>query len=229
MLNIKQRQMNLNFLNYATNGTDGIEGTKTKQAYRSFQRDFNLKLVDGIYGKETDTRLIEVIKDIQNKIGTVVDGVAGTNTIAKCKEYQKAHGLAVDGICGIATRNSLNNEGLSWDSIKHFKKEEFACKCGCGLNRIDLRLVQVLEQIRTHFGDKPIIVTSGCRCSKHNKNVGGVQGSRHVLGKASDIYVQGVSAKDLLAYTTKLMNEGKIRYTYTNGSNMNGVVHVDIE
>ncbi len=227
MLNIKQRQMNFKFLNYATGGVDGVEGTKTKSAYKSFQRDFGLT-IDGIYGAKTDAKLIEVIKDIQTKIGATVDGVAGDNTKQKCKEYQSAHGLAVDGICGVATRNSLNNQGISWDNIKHFKKDEFTCKCGCGLNNLDLRLANVLEQIREHFG-KACIVTSGCRCSKHNKNVGGVQGSRHVLGKAADIYIQGISADELLAYTKTLVNNGTLRYTYTNDSNMNGVVHVDIE
>lgn len=226
MLNIKQRQMNLSFLNYATGGIDGIEGTKTKSAYKSFQRDFGLA-VDGIYGEKTDAKLVEVIKDIQNKIGATVDGVAGENTKQKCKEYQANQGLAVDGICGIATRNSLNNTGLSWDNIKHFKKSEFTCHCGCGLNNIDLKLVNVLEQIREHFG-QACIVTSGCRCSGHNKAVGGVQGSRHVLGKAADIYVQGVSANTLLEYTKILVNNGTLRYTYTNNSNMNGVVHIDI-
>lgn len=227
MLNIKQRQMNLNFLNYDTGGVDGIEGSKTKAAYKSFQRDFGLA-VDGIYGAKTDAKLIEVIKDIQAKIGATIDGVAGDNTKQKCKEYQSAHGLSVDGICGIATRNSLNNQGFSWDNIKYFKKEEFTCKCGCGLNNLDLKLASILEQIREHFG-KACIVTSGCRCSKHNKAVGGVQGSRHVLGKAADIYVQGASANTLLEYTKTLVNNGTLRYTYTNNSNMNGVVHVDIQ
>lgn len=227
MLNIRQRQMNLNFLNYSTGGIDGVEGIKTKAAYKAFQRDFGLT-IDGIYGSKTDTKLIEVIKDIQDKIGATVDGVAGDNTIQKCKEYQSNHGLSVDGICGIATRNSLNSTGITWDNVKHFKKEEFTCKCGCGLNNIDLRLVKVLEQIREHFG-QVCIVTSGCRCASHNKAVGGVQGSRHVLGKAADIYVKGVNTKDLLSYTQSLVNNGTLRYTYTNNSNMNGVVHVDIK
>lgn len=227
MLNIKQRQMNLNFLNYATGGVDGIEGSKTKSAYRAFQRDFGLA-VDGIYGVKTDAKLIEVIKNIQNKIGATVDGVAGENSKGKCKEYQSKNGLAVDGICGIATRNRLNNENLNWNNINHFKQSEFTCKCGCGLNRIDLRLVKILDEIREHY-NKPIIITSGCRCSKHNRNVGGVQGSRHVLGKAADFYVQGISSAELLKYTQSLVNTGKLRYTYTNNSNMNGVVHIDIQ
>ena len=227
MLNIKQRQMNLKFLNFYSGKVDGIEGIKTKEAYKKFQQEYGL-VVDGIYGVNTDTKLIAVIKDIQTKIGTVVDGVAGDNTIAKCKEYQRNNGLAADGICGVNTRAKLNQKtDLNWDNIKYFKKSEFNCKCGCGLNNIDLRLVKILDEIREHY-NKPLVVTSGCRCANHNSKVGGVQGSRHVLGKASDIYVQGVSTKDLLNYTTTLVNSRELRYTYTNNANMTGAVHVDI-
>ena len=226
MLNVKQRQMNLNFLNYSTGGIDGIEGPSTKSAYKAFQRDFGLE-VDGLYGPATDNKLISVIKDIQNKLGASVDGVAGNETIQKCKEFQSNNGLAVDGICGPATRNKLNSGSISWDDIPHFKKEEMTCKCGCGLNNTDLRLMQILENIRSNFGGRPTIITSGCRCSKHNAEVGGVQGSRHVLGKAADFYIQGVSTSDLLNHCQNLVNQGVLRYTYTNSSSMNGVVHID--
>lgn len=202
MLNIKQRQMNLKFLGYYKNNIDGIEGVGTKQAYKDFQKNNGL-VVDGIYGNKTDAKLVAVIKEIQRNLGVAQDGVAGE----------------------ITTRARNNN--TSWDNIKHFKKNEFTCKCGCGMNNISIELVKVLEEIRNHFG-QPCTVTSGCRCATHNKRVGGVQGSRHVSGKASDIYVKGVSSSTLLAYTKSLVNQGKLRYTYTNNSNMNGVVHVDV-
>lgn len=227
MLSVKQRQMDLNFLNYATGGIDGIEGAQTKSAYRAFQRDFGL-VADGIYGNATNDKLVSVIKDIQTKLGANPDGVAGNETVQKCKDFQANNELSVDGICGPATRNKLNSGGISWDDISHFKKEEMTCKCGCGQNNTDLRLMQILEQIRNHFGDRPVIITSGCRCSKHNAEVGGVQGSRHVLGKAADFYVSGVSTQDLLNYCQSLVNQGTLRYTYTNNKNMNGVVHIDI-
>lgn len=95
-----------------------------------------------------------------------------------------------DGICGVKTRNALDNiNGDTWSEIQHFKPEEFTCKCGCGYNPINLHFVTILEQIRAHFGGKPLIITSGCRCSTHNKKVGGVQGSKHVLGNAVDFYI----------------------------------------
>lgn len=227
MLTVKQRQMDLNFLNYSTGGIDGKEGVKTKNAYKSFQRDFGL-VADGIYGNATNNKLIEVIQNIQRELGTNPDGVAGANTIEKCKEFQSANGLVPDGICGSATRNKLNDDGISWDDIPHFKKSEMTCKCGCKTNNTDLRIMKVLEQIRSHFGNKPVIITSGCRCSKHNKEVGGVQGSRHVLGKAVDFYIPGVSVSDLLNYCQWLVSQGVLRYTYTNNKNMKGVVHIDI-
>lgn len=202
MLNIKQRQMNLKFLGYYNKSVDGIEGAGTKQAYKDFQKNNGLA-VDGIYGVKTDAKLTEIIKEIQRSLG-----------------------VAQDGIAGQITTNARDSK-LSWNDIKHFKKSEFTCKCGCGMNNIDLKLVKILEEIRNHFG-QAVVITSGCRCKKHNADVGGVQGSRHVLGKASDIYVKGVSTSTLLAYTKSLVAQNKLRYTYTNNKNMNGVVHIDI-
>lgn len=229
MLNIKQRQKNLNFLNYDTGGIDGKEGAKTKRAYYCFQRDFNLSMLDGIYGNETDTRLIQVIKDIQIRLAcNLIDGLVGNETIQKCKEFQKAHGLVVDGICGVKTRNVMNDEGVTWEGITHFTKKEFTCKCGCGYNPIDVKLVHVLETIRSHFGGKPVMITSGCRCTTYNRKVGGVEGSKHVLGRAADFYINGVTTATLLQYCQSLVKQGKLGYTYTNNTNMRGAVHINL-
>src|SRR5574344_902021 len=228
MLNTKQIQMNLKFLNYYKGNIDGISGIQTKNAILNFQKDNELKQ-DGIYGEKTQEVLIPMIKQIQIKIGTEADGVAGENTKNKLKEYQRNNDLTTDGIAGVKTRAKMfSTEIITWDTIKHFKQSEFTCKDGCGYDDIDLRLVKILDQIRDHF-NSPVIVTSGCRCKKHNAEVGGVQESRHVLGKASDIYVIGISINDLLTYTKELVANGTLRYTYTNSTSMNGVVHVDIQ
>lgn len=177
------------------------------------------------------------VKHYQEKLGfkgKEIDGMAGTNTIIRTEEYQATHGLKKDGICGALTQLSLDTQdSYSWDNVKHFKKSEFACQDYCGLDNIDINLVKILEDIRSHFGDNPIIITSGCRCKKHNAEVGGVEGSYHTPQadgkcKASDFYIQNVNTRDVLNYCQELVNKGILRYTYTNNSNMSGAVHIDI-
>lgn len=68
----------------------------------------------------------------------------------------------------------------------NFKKSEFACKCGCGHDDIDLNLVVKLQRVRDELGH-PIKITSGCRCPSHNENVGGENFSSHISGFAADI------------------------------------------
>lgn len=48
--------------------------------------------------------------------------------------------------------------------------------------------VSVLEPLRAELG-RPIIVTSGFRCAKLNKAVGGVSASQHMYGQAADLKV----------------------------------------
>ncbi len=74
---------------------------------------------------------------------------------------------------------------------QHFSRSEFACRCGCGFATADIELVQVLENIRAHFGE-PVIINSGCRCEQHNRDVGGRPGSKHLQGIAADIVVRGI-------------------------------------
>jgi zinc D-Ala-D-Ala carboxypeptidase len=73
-----------------------------------------------------------------------------------------------------------------WSMIKHFSEDEFICGCGCGLNNISLDLVSKLEKARLICG-VPFYITSACRCSKHNKSVGGSSSSSHLVGTAVDI------------------------------------------
>lgn len=156
-------------------------------------------------------------------------GIVGSDTIEKCKIYQKSVGLEADGIAGVQTRAKLNQTSkYSWNDFKHFKQNEFACKDKCGFSNENLKVVKILEDIRTHFGGKPVIITSGCRCEKHNKKVGGIKGSKHLSGEAADFYIKGVSTQNLLNYTTALMHKGILKYTYTNNKNMKGVVHINI-
>lgn len=142
--------------------------------------------------------------------------------------FRRRIGLVPDGICGVKTRKKLFEQKQEWN-FPHFKREEFNCKCGCGKNNINQKIVQILEEIRYHFGGNPVIITSGTRCSKHNAAVGGIRGSKHLEGKAADFYIRNVTTSRLLNYTKNLQASGIINYTYTNSKNMKGVVHIDIK
>lgn len=72
---------------------------------------------------------------------------------------------------------------------EHFNREEFECKCGCGLSPVDKELIDVLEDIRSFFGE-PIIVTSGNRCDDYNRSIGGAYESKHKVGIACDFKVK---------------------------------------
>ena len=114
MLSIKNRQLNLRTYYYFYKGNiDGIVGPLTKSAYREFQR-FTGLVVDGIYGKNTNYKLIEVIKDLQSKLNSKgynlsIDGIVGDKTISAIKDFQRNNGLVIDGIAGEKTYEKLNN------------------------------------------------------------------------------------------------------------------------
>ena len=76
--------------------------------------------------------------------------------------------------------------------MKYFRTKEFECKCGqCSMPsevqaNIEALVTNVLDPVREAYG-KPIYVNSGYRCEKHNKAVGGVPRSQHLVGQAADI------------------------------------------
>ncbi len=57
----------------------------------------------------------------------------------------------------------------------------------------------VLQPLCDKLG-KPIIITSGYRCSEVNKLVGGASSSQHVRGQAADIVVNGLTPSQLCNY-----------------------------
>lgn len=68
----------------------------------------------------------------------------------------------------------------------HFHSTEFRCKCGCGVIKIDENLVNKLESIYTKLNASKCIISSGYRCSKHDKRVGGSGYGQHTKGLAAD-------------------------------------------
>ena len=119
-----------------------------------------------------------------------------------------------------------------WNKSKYFKKKEF--KCGCNgryckgyPSEISKSLIDNLNTIRSNLG-KPVIITSGLRCSGFNTSIGGYYQSKHMSGEAADFncgYVFSKSEKDQIvqmAYSLPNTN-----YSYTNDTNMSNAVHID--
>ena len=108
-----------------------------------------------------------------------------------------------------------------------FKVRELRCRDGSDTVMVDETLTVVLQCIREHFG-KPVTITSGYRTAAHNAAVGGAKSSQHLLGRAADIRVQGVSVEDVAAYAESLMPDwgGVGRYPVKAGRTT-GWVHVD--
>lgn len=73
----------------------------------------------------------------------------------------------------------------------NFGLAEFQCPptCGCNAQLIDDDLIKRLQTIRDKLGGK-IKITSGYRCIKHNKCVGGGKASKHLYGVAADWRMQ---------------------------------------
>ena len=108
-----------------------------------------------------------------------------------------------------------------------FAVREFRCRDGTDTIMVDEGLPVLLQCLREHFG-KPITITSGYRTAEHNAKVGGAKSSQHLLGRAADIQVQGVSVEDVAAYAESLMPTwgGVGRYPVKAGRTK-GWVHVD--
>ena len=80
--------------------------------------------------------------------------------------------------------------------MKYFTMNEFECHCGCRMPdsaRVNIVALveEVLDPAREILG-RPIVVNSGYRCERHNRDVGGVRNSQHLRGEAADIAPAGL-------------------------------------
>jgi uncharacterized protein YcbK (DUF882 family) len=99
---------------------------------------------------------------------------------------------------------------------EHFKKEEFRSNDGAHFPyevKQNLKvLAEQLEVLREHF-QKPININSGYRSPKHNAKVGGAENSQHLLGKAADVVIEGISPDEVadaieFLIDNKMMKQG---------------------
>jgi hypothetical protein len=85
---------------------------------------------------------------------------------------------------------------------KHLSHYEFRCKCeydDCTTTLVSQSTVDNYERVRADMNIK-LRVTSGYRCQRHNKDVGGVDRSFHKLGVAIDLQPFDKSPKKRFNY-----------------------------
>ena len=124
---------------------------------------------------------------------------------------------------------SLKNDGAKQLSPA-FRVREFRCRDGTDTILIDEGLVVLLQCIREHFG-KPVHITSGYRTAAHNAAVGGSKSSQHLLGRAADLYVEGVPVAAVAAYAETLLPSrggiGRYPKDAAHPKRSTGWVHID--
>lgn len=112
---------------------------------------------------------------------------------------------------------------------KNFNSEEFACKDGTVVPEKLLphvqKLAENLQVLRDHIG-KPISINSGYRTPNYNKKVGGAPLSQHLMAKAGDIRIAGMTSKQIYDEIQKLIKAGKM---HNGGVGLyNTFVHYDV-
>ncbi|MBQ9526259.1 MAG: DUF882 domain-containing protein [Fretibacterium sp.] len=113
------------------------------------------------------------------------------------------------------------------DLTKNFSRSEFACKCGCGKNNLDRRVVEACQTIRDAMG-QPISVNSGVRCEKNNAAAGGAANSYHIQGLAADLSCKS-GALGLYLCILNLCDKGKLPDVhYVIWYQKKNFVHIDL-
>lgn len=92
---------------------------------------------------------------------------------------------------------------------KNFNSKEFNSKDGKPMPLEVLgnvkKVAEQLQVIRDYFNE-PITINSGYRSPSHNKAIGGVKDSQHVLGTAVDIVVKNHTPEDVADVMCRLIH-----------------------
>lgn len=128
--------------------------------------------------------------------------------------------------------------------MKHFKLSEFFVSSTADKNgienepsldaratierNINLLVDNVLDPIRDKFC-APVIITSGYRCPRVNKLVGGVNNSQHMSGCAADFHIQGFTPQMMCEAFLYILNTMEFdQLIYYRSKNIIHVSYVEI-
>ena len=97
---------------------------------------------------------------------------------------------------------------------KNFSLHEFKCRDGTVVPEEYMENVQELAEnlqvLREHIG-KPIIVISGYRSPEYNRKIDGARRSQHLVAKAGDLIVNGMTPDEVKEAIVHLIKEGKMK------------------
>jgi uncharacterized protein YcbK (DUF882 family) len=94
---------------------------------------------------------------------------------------------------------------------KNFSKEEFDCNDGSEMPiNVYHNMVKVANQLQTlrDYIGKPIQVNSAWRSEEYNTSIGGVKNSQHIMGRAADIVIKGMTPIEVSKIIEELIGKG---------------------
>jgi len=94
---------------------------------------------------------------------------------------------------------------------KNFSKEEFDCNDGSEMPiNIYHNMVKVANQLQILRDElkKPIHINSAYRSEDYNKQIGGVKNSQHIMGRAADIAIKGMTPIEVSKVIERLISNG---------------------
>ena len=158
-----------------------------------------------------------------------IDGVNGNgtkkateyfNTIflnVKSNKYTYSTDSKLRGVVAIY-KNSQYMTDKSWALFPNFKASEFHCTCNgkyCdGYNgrkdKCPMKLIMVAQYLRNYY-NQPVYISSSVRCRTRNKQVGGINNSKHLTFNALDEKVKGKKASEVVKLLKKMP---LVKYTY---------------
>lgn len=197
----RQVQALLDYLGYEPGPIDGVDGANTQDAVRAFQAAEGLT-VDGVAGTQTQARLKEAV--FQGREYKPPDTAASGDKTAAVTDA--AQYLRSDGCYHIP-------RGVDVQLSKNLWAHEVACQgVGCCTESIISKMmVDTYQEIRDEYGDAIEVATangSGYRCEKHNREVGGANGSLHKFGRAFDMHCRNKTK--LLSIVERKVTDGEI-------------------
>lgn len=128
---LKSVQEKLQVLGFDTGGADGQMGTKTEQAIKAFQQQFNLPRISGEHGlrvlnEKLDIELVRLVQNYLQILGFQpgsIDGQKGERTEAAIRSFQTRYKYAVDGKVSVALALALKEHIAEREARERAERE----------------------------------------------------------------------------------------------------------